>query len=730
MLAAPVALVLLAGAAHGQTDATWLSAANNTWFNAAAWDILQVPNNTGPTFNARIGPGLAGGSPNFTALLDQNATIESLTLTQLFTTLDLTTNTLTLNQDLTINQATLRATPALGGGTIDISGDLFLTQAKIIGAMVRTSPTSQVFFNTGPGAEDFICDTEVEHRGRMRYQGGGMITLDGGTIITLQAGSTLEFESAAGDISGMGAPSIVNNGTILQGVAGASTTITGVAITNAGVLEVSEGTLSTDGVSLVGGVLDGGTWRVSNGASLDLQGAAILTNSAVVELDGGGSSFAALAGLATNAAAGELRFTGGSSFTTAGSFSNDGLLEVGGATEFTVASGSSLTNFGAGGLAGGSFDIAGTLRFDGADIAVLGAELVLDGAAAQIVDQLGQSGLRNLDTIAAQGDLTLRSGATLTTAGDLTVATTGRLGIDVGSTFTVPSGSTITNFAGGTFTGGVFDVRGTLVIDADVQTLDGDFTLDGPVSTIVRPGGGDVFENLSLIDTNGALTLRNGRNLSVLGSVTVNGRLTVESGPPEAPSVFIVPLDVVQNSGAVELREGGIVRVGAGGPGAYRLGGGALRGVGTIEGNLIQTGGAVEPGIGPGTLAIDGNWSVASPAAVVIELAGVGPGMADLVDVSGSVALGTFAQPLAGMLSIALINGYVPSPAGDTFEIIRGSQRLGQFAQTSGPMVGGNVAYEVFYTPTSVWVTVYAVPTPAGLGLLLSAPLLGWRRRR
>lgn len=732
---APVAIALAAGTCKAQTDAFWLDSTlgNGLWTDAPRWSINpDFPNNGAFLYNAHIGPTIIGTDP-FSVSLDQNITIESLFLTEAFTTLDLTTNTLTLNQNMTINQATLTATPALGGGTLDLTGDAFLTNSWIIGVRLNTSPTSQIIYNTGAGLLDYICDGDVNHRGRLRYTGHGGIMMDGGTIITNNAGATIEFESDSGNIfAGAGSPTIINDGEIIQAFAGAITSITGVSIVNNGTLDVSEGTLSTDGVALLGGLLDIGTWRVSNGASLDLQGTAITTNAAIVELDGAGTTFGALAGLAANDAAGELRFTGGSDFTTAGDFTNDGLLEVGDATEFTVDPGSTLTNFAGGTLAGGEYAIGGTLRFDGANITTLDASVSLDGAGAQIVDEGGVSALVNLDTIDSGGDLSLRNGSNLFINTDLTVATTGRLTVGPSSTVEIDDDFSITNFNGGTFSGGVFEVTGTLIFDAQVETLDGDFTLDGPTSTLVRPasvGGGDVFGPLNLIDTNGALTLRGGRNLTLAGPLTVNGRLTVENGPLDAPSVLIAPGDVFQTGGVADLADGGIVRVAFTGPGAYRLSAGVLRGEGRIEGDVIQTGGTIEPGGSAGTITFDGDWSLNGATPVVsIELGGTGLGMADLVTVTGDLTFGTLSQQTAGLLSVSLIDGYVPSFAGDSFEIVTSNARTGQFFGFQGP--GGNVQAEVFYTGTSVWVTVWTVPSPGGLAALVIGGVLATRRKR
>jgi len=730
-----VALSLVAGTCQAQIDAFWVDSTlgNGLWTDAPRWSTdPDFPNNGAFLYTAHIGPTIIGTDP-FSVSLDQAITIESLFLTQVFTTLDLTTNTLTLNQNLTINQATLRATPAFGGGTLDLAGDAFLTESWMIGIRFNTSPTSQIIYNTGSGLLDYICDADVDHRGRLRYTGQGGIMMDGGSTITNNVGATIEFESDSGNIfAGAGTPSIINDGEILQAVAGASTSITGISLVNNGTLGVLEGTLSTDGVSLVGGLLDIGTWRVSNGASLDLQGTAITTNAATVELDGAGTTFAALAGLSTNDAAGTLRFTGGSDFTTTAGFTNDGVLQVGSATEFTVNPGSTLTNFTAGTLAGGTYEIAGILRFDDATITTLDAGVSLDGPGAQILDQGGVNALLTLDTIGSNGDLAVTNGSNLFINSDLTVATTGRLTVGPSSTVEIDDNFSITNFSGGTFSGGVFDVIGTLIFNAQVETLDGEFTLDGPTSTLIRPasvGGGDVFAPLNLIDTNGALTLRNGRPLTVTGPLTVNGRLTIESGPPDAPSVLTAPGDVFQTGGITDLADGGIVRVAFTGPGAYRLSAGVLRGGGRIEGDLIQTGGTIEPGSSAGTINFDGDWTLTGASPIVsIELGGTGLGMADLIAVTGDLTFGNLSQQFAGLLAVSLIDGYMPSFAGDSFEIITSDHRLGQFLQLQGPT--GVLQTEVFYTPTSVWVTVRSVPTPGGLGVLGVGVLAMGRRRR
>jgi hypothetical protein len=114
--------------------------------------------------------------------------------------------------------------------------------------------------------------------------------------------------------------------------------------------------------NLNGGTLTGGTWEFSNGATWRTYGADITTNAANLSISGAGTQVLdspfigegndALAGLTTNTATGHLTVGAGYHLTTAGAFSNAGIV--------TIQSGASLSTG-----AGGYSQSAGTTTVDG-----------------------------------------------------------------------------------------------------------------------------------------------------------------------------------------------------------------------------------------------------------------------------------------------------------------------------------------------------------------------------
>jgi hypothetical protein len=116
------------------------------------------------------------------------------------------------------------------------------------------------------------------------------------------------------------------------------------AFTNNGTLAVGAGSTFTVNGSLTnfsGGTLTGGTYLI--GGTLQFNNAAISTNAATIVLDGAPSAIIdqsssdALAGFATNAAAGSFTIQNGRNFTTAGNFTNNGILGVGAGDTLTVS---------------------------------------------------------------------------------------------------------------------------------------------------------------------------------------------------------------------------------------------------------------------------------------------------------------------------------------------------------------------------------------------------------
>src|SRR5262249_11057691 len=103
--------------------------------------------------------------------------------------------------------------------------------------------------------------------------------------------------------------------------------------------------------------------------------------------------------------------------------------------------------------------------------------------------------------------------------------------------------------------------------------------------------------------------------------------------------------------------------------------GGTLKGTSTIFGNVFNSG-FVLPGLSPGTLTIQGDYTQAPSRVLQMELAGTAAGQFDRLVVSGTANLG-------GTLDVVLLDGFIP-PAGASFPILQYGSYTGSFAATVG----------------------------------------------
>jgi hypothetical protein len=149
-------------------------------------------------------------------------------------------------------------------------------------------------------------------------------------------------------------------------------------------------------------------------------------------------------------------------------------------------------------------------------------------------------------------------------------------------------------------------------------------------------------------------------------------------------------------------------------------------GSGTINSSLNNTGAVLSPGNSPGTIVIAGDYWQGPGAAMLIELAGAGSGLHDLVRVLGTANLG-------GTLEVALLDGLRPG-LGDTFHFLDFAARNGQFNTVE---VAGGTGYEfnAVYSSGGVDLVTTVVPEPATLCLLaiVTCCLAGsfwWLRKR
>jgi hypothetical protein len=205
---------------------------------------------------------------------------------------------------------------------------------------------------------------------------------------------------------------------------------------------------------------------------------------------------------------------GGRNFTTAGSFTNNGTLNVGSGSTFDVNG--SLTNFSGNTLANGTYIVGGTLQFNGANIVTNAASLTLNGAASQVIDQSSVNGLANLAT--NTGTFVVGAGRSFTTSGSFTNSGTFTVGTGgIASTFLV-GGPSLTN--SGTVNLGANSILGA----ASTGTL----TNNGTIL-----GGGTLGNNTLSVLNNGTI------NANLGGTLLINpnasgfnnaGNLLVNSG--------------------------------------------------------------------------------------------------------------------------------------------------------------------------------------------------------
>ncbi|HEY4233521.1 MAG TPA: PEP-CTERM sorting domain-containing protein, partial [Lacipirellulaceae bacterium] len=198
-------------------------------------------------------------------------------------------------------------------------------------------------------------------------------------------------------------------------------------------------------------------------------------------------------------------------------------------------------------------------------------------------------------------------------------------------------------------------------------------------------GAGFAFSGAMALTNNGLISSQvSGRTITVKPDTFTNtGTLEATNGGSLA-----VPLGYTQTAGITRLSGGGTITaldpIVANKLNTITVGGGRLEGNGTIMANVANSGTiAVSPGSAAGTLPITGDLTLASTSALQFEIGGPHPGVDfDTLSEAGSTALN-----LAGTLSVARLNGYLPA-AVDALVIISSNQPItGMFSN----VVGGHV---------------------------------------
>ncbi|HEX2058444.1 MAG TPA: hypothetical protein VHI71_08750, partial [Actinomycetota bacterium] len=226
---------------------------------------------------------------------------------------------------------------------------------------------------------------------------------------------------------------------------------------------------------------------------------------------------------------------------------------------------------------------------------------------------------------------------------------------------------------------GTYELKGRLALaNADVLTNAARILLDGTAAAFTDLSGSNALRNLNRNTAAGRIELRNGAALGTTGPVTNLGKITV--GPS---STLTTAGRYLQTAGATVLdaATSKIVPTGA----AVELRKGSLRGTGTVQGDLRNTGGVVMPGAAdPGTLTVTGAFTQGSTGLLVTDI--VSSSAADKLTVVGPAALG-------GTLQTTAARTYAPV-VDERFRLVGSASTTGSFDSVTGQrLTGGNLLW-------------------------------------
>ena len=423
-------------------------------------NTIQGAGNIGNALISLVNNGTISANQSTTLFIDTNAT----GLTNNGTLSVSRSDTLDIEGGLLTNFNS--GTSTLTGGTYSVGGTLQLLNTTGNITTIGNGTTATSVTMTGSTAK-FLNSTN-----------GNMLT----SLNTIAAGGT--FGVASGfNFTTVG--NFTNNGTLSVGSSTRFVVNLADSLTN-----FNSGTST----------LTGGAYSV--GGTLQFANASIITNNASITLSGANSKIvnqsnvdALATTFATNGPGATFAIASGRNFTTAGNFTNNGTLTVGSSNSTFDVNGN-LTNFTGTTLAGGTYNVTGTLEFNNANIVTNNANITLTGTSSRIIDQLSNNALANFAT--NNGSFALAGNRSFTTAGNF--ANAGAFTINTGSTFTL----------GGP---GMFTQSGGTTID------DGSLSAAGAVNL----QGGSLFGK-GLIT--GALTSSSAGIISPGDSVTATGILT------------------------------------------------------------------------------------------------------------------------------------------------------------------------------------------------------------
>jgi hypothetical protein len=220
----------------------------------------------------------------------------------------------------------------------------------------------------------------------------------------------------------------------------------------------------------------------------------------------------------------------------------------------------------------------------------------------------------------------------------------------------------------GTLTGGTWEASngGNLQLNgAPITTNAATIILSGAGSHLTTDGTTDGLAGLTTNAAGGSLTVQGGASVSSSKAVTNLGSVVVGPG-----GSFGAAGGYTQSSGLTVVD-------GALSAPNVNLNGGALRGAGNVQGNVVNAA-EIDPGDSLGRLSVTGNYIQTAAGVLNVEIGGTATGAFDQLAVSGLATLG-------GTMNVHYVNGFVANP-GDSFPVLTFGSRAGtsDFATENG----------------------------------------------
>jgi fibronectin-binding autotransporter adhesin len=626
-------------------------------------------------------------------------------------------NGITLSSGSTLN--------VLDNNTVDINGTITNK-----GTINENSTGDNTFIT-------LVGNTTLTTPGKLVLSAHSQNYINGSFTLTNQGTISGEGHIGNGDLT------LVNTGSILANETGTNAPSTLLIDTGAGgfsnssgtkngILNVSaKNTLIIEGgpfsnMNTTTGTLTGGVYDATGTLEFAAGTMGIVTNDATIALTSATgailntseSNASALSGFTTNGTKGSFSVAS-QKFTDANDFTNQGTLTAGSGGTIDLTGG--LTNFDSGTdtLTGGTYNVTGTLEFQGADIVVNNANITITGNAAKIENSTGATNAL-LGFNDNKGTFTV-NGGTFTDANSFT--NTGTLAAGAKGLFNASGGLTNFNNTNGTLTGGSYTLTTTGQIQFnnetfanDIVTNDAKITLAGvdtTVSPFIDQNGTNALANFATNGASGSFFLTTDRVFTNTGSLTNAGIVNVGISSGTGKTELII------GGGGSYTQTGGTTTVDGvlSASGGINIQGGFLYGTaltttgteGTLIGNVDLSGGTINPGNAVkllGTLDITGTFAESGSGILNIDLDGTTPGTKyDVLNVSGAAALG-------GTIDFVLNAAFKPV-VGDTWDVLNYASETGSFTTVNLPTAPTGDHYVFSCGLTDCTLTLDAGPGPA-----------------